>query len=78
MAVSNMQDRFGLKSRTGDVDRQLDDASAESFATSDPIALTQPHDPEELGLRRPIMSPSAWLVVGGGLLGLLALIALRK
>ena len=67
-----------MKSRNDDVDRQLDAASAESFATSDPIALTQPHDPEELGLRRSMMSPSAWLVVGGGLLALIALIALRK
>ena len=78
MSITNLQDKLGSKSKSENVDRQLDDASAESFQTSDPIALAQPHDPEELGLRRPVMSPSAWLVVGGGLLAALALIALRK
>ena len=75
MAITNLQ---GPRSKSDDVERQLDDASAESFPTSDPIALAQPHDPEELGQRRSLMSPSAWLVVGGGLLAALAVIVLQR
>jgi hypothetical protein len=78
MSISNLQDKLGSKSKSDDVQRQLDDAIADSFPTSDPIALAQPHDPEELGLRRSMMTPSTWLIVGGGLLAILALIALRR
>ena len=78
MSITNLQERLGLRSKSEDVERRLDDAVADSFPASDPVALAQPHDPEELGLRRSMMSPTAWLVVGGGLLALLALIALRR
>ena len=78
MSITNLQDKLGFKSKADDVERKLDNAVEDSMAASDPVALTQPHDPEELGLRRPVMSPSAWLIVGGGLLAALALIALRK
>lgn len=61
-----------------DVERRLDGAIEDSFPASDPVALSQPHDREELGLTRATLSPTAWLVLGGGLLALLALIALRK
>ena len=78
MSITNLQDRLGLKSKSDEIDRRLDSAVEDSMATSDPIALTQPHDPEELGVRRSGMPPSAWLVLGGGLLAVLAVIALRK
>ena len=78
MAITNLQDKLGLRSKSEDVERQLDDASAESFPASDPISLAQPHDPEEMGLRRAVMSPTAWLVVGGGLLAVLALVVLQR
>ena len=78
MSITNLQDRLGLKSKSDEIDRRLDSAVEDSMAASDPIALTQPHDPEELGLRRSNMTPSAWLVLGGGLLAVLAVIALRR
>ena len=75
--MSNSHDKLGT-SKADDVERRLDNAIEESFPASDPVSLAQPHDPEELGLLCPIMPPSAWLVVGGGLLAVLALVALRK
>ena len=78
MAISNLQDKPGSKARSDDVERRLDSGVEESFPASDPVALAQPHDRGELGLTRAALSPTAWLVVGGGLLALLALIALRR
>lgn len=69
---------MAISTRSDDVERRLDDAVEDSFPASDPVALSQPHDREELGLTRANLSPTAWLVVGGGLLALLALIALRR
>lgn len=78
MASTTIQDKLGLSGKSADVDRQLDDAGADSFPASDPVSLAQPHDPEELGLSRSAMSMTSMVLVGGGLLALIALIALRR
>jgi hypothetical protein len=78
MAITNIQDSRGSKGKNHDLERRLDDGVEESFPASDPVALAQPHDPEELGLRRPLMSPTAWLVVGGGLLAVLAAVVIAR
>ena len=78
MAITAIQDKLGLSSRSAALDRQLDDAVAESFPASDPVSLAQPHDPAELGQSRSAMSLTSWILVGGGLLALIALIALRR
>ena len=76
--MSDLQDKLGVRSKSADLERRLDEGIEESFPASDPVALAQPHDPEELGLRRAVMTPSTWLIVGGSLLAVLALIALRR
>ena len=58
------------------IDRKLDDAVEDSFPASDPVQLSMPHDREELNLHR--TNSTTWMLVGGGLLALLALIALRR
>ena len=78
MAVTNLQEKLGLKTNNQDLERRLDDGVEESFPASDPVALAQPHDPEELGLKRRLMSPAAWLVVGGALLAGLAVVILQR
>ena len=78
MSITHLHEKLGSKSKADEIERQLDNAIEDSMVASDPVALAQPHDPEELGVRRSLMTPSAWLVVGGGLLAALALIALRK
>lgn len=79
-SVQGIQDSLGLTgdaARQRDVERKLDDAIEDSFSTSDPIALSMPHDAEEMG-RVPVVSPTTMILVGGGLLALIALIALRR
>lgn len=79
-SVQGIQDTLGLTGDTArqrDIDRKLDDAIAESFPTSDPVALAMPHDAEEMG-RAPAVSPATMMLVGGGLLALIAFIALRR
>ena len=78
MALNAIQDKLGLSSRSADVERRLDDAVADSFPASDPVALSQPHDPDELGVPRSGMPFTTWMLVGGGLLAILAVIALRR
>ena len=80
MAFADIQDKLGLTSasRRAQVERQLDDAVADSFPASDPVALAQPHDREELGGSQFTMSTTGWLLLGGGLLAVLALIVLRR
>lgn len=80
MALTAIQDKLGLNSpsRHARVDQQLDDAVADSFPASDPVSLAQPHDRAELGVPHGPMSTTTWLVLGGGLLAVLALIALRR
>ena len=77
MALSALQQTLGSSARRDDVDRKLDQAIEESFPASDPVALAQPHDPEELGQKRTLLSPSTWFILGGGLLAAIAVIALR-
>ena len=77
MALSTLQDKLGLSDRSAHVDRRLDDAIADSFPASDPVALAMPHHPHEVGRTAP-MSLTNWLLVGGGLLAVIALIALRR
>ena len=61
------------------VDRMLDDAIEDSFPASDPVALAMPRDRVETGtLRSAASSGTTWFLVGGGLLALIALLALRR
>lgn len=61
------------------VDRMLDDAVADSFPASDPVALAMPRARvEQNTLRTAAEAPSTWFVLAGGLLAVLALIALRR
>ncbi|HEX2830401.1 MAG TPA: hypothetical protein VHP37_28955 [Burkholderiales bacterium] len=77
-AIEGIQDKLGTTGAAHRaVDRKLDDAVADSFPASDPVALSMPHDREELNLHRTI-SPSTMWLVGGGLLAIIALIALRR
>ena len=82
MADTSPQDSkldLRTKGSTRDVDRKLDEAIEDSFSTSDPVALTMPHDRVESRLPRFDEIPiGAWFLVGGGLLALIALIALRR
>ena len=78
MALTDIQEKLGLSARRADLERQLDDAVAESFPASDPVALAQPHDPLELGVSRTRWSMMHTLLLGGGLLAILAIIALRR
>ena len=80
MATTTMQDisdKLGISNAAQRaVDKRLDDAVEDSFPASDPVQLSMPHDREELNLHR-TNSSTMWLV-GGGLLALLAVIALRR
>jgi hypothetical protein len=75
--MQGIQDKLGMSSKPHEVERKLDDAVADSFPASDPVQLSMPHDREELNLHRE-GSMSTWMLVGGGLLALVALIALRR
>jgi hypothetical protein len=79
-SVPGLQDTLGLTgdaARQRDVERKLDDAIADSFPASDPVALSMPHDAEEMG-RVPALTPTTLMLVGGGLLAVIAFIALRR
>jgi hypothetical protein len=78
MAFETIQEKLGMTTRASDVDRRLDNAVEDSFPASDPVQLAQPHDPVELGVRRPAWSMTGWMILGGGLLALLAVIAMRR
>lgn len=63
---------------TAHVDQMLDEAIAESFPNSDPVALAMPHDRLEpqgnaVGVRKLLGANSHWplLIVGGVILALL-------
>jgi hypothetical protein len=82
MAITTMQgiqDKLGITNHAGhrDVNRKLDNAVEDSFPASDPVQLSMPHDREELNLHKGISSSTMWLV-GGGLLAIIAIIALRR
>ena len=75
--MQGIQDKLGMSNAADRaVDRQLDDAVADSFPASDPVQLSMPHDRQELNLHR--SSSTTWWLVGGGLLAVIALIALRR
>ena len=78
MALSALQDKLGLTTKDQNVERQLDDAVAESFPASDPVSLAQPHDRGELGATGPRFSQTTWFILGGGLLAALAVLILRR
>jgi hypothetical protein len=61
------------------VERMLDDAIEDSFPASDPVALAMPRHRVEAGrLRTAAASPATWFLVGGGLLAVIAILALRR
>ena len=61
------------------VDRMLDNAIEDSFPASDPVALAMPRHRVEAGaLRAAAQSGTTWFLVGGGLLALIAILALRR
>ncbi len=61
------------------VDRMLDDAVEDSVPASDPVALAMPRARVEKGtLQAAAESSNTWFVLAGGLLAVLALIALRR
>ena len=78
MAISALQDKLGLTTKDQNVERQLDDAVADSFPASDPVSLAQPHDRGELGAIGPRFSQTTWFILGGGLLAALAVLILRR
>lgn len=70
---------LSTKNAASRIDRMLDEAIEESFPASDPVAFAMPHARVESGvLRTAASSPTTWLLVGGGLLALIALLALRR
>ena len=77
MALNTLQDKLGLSSRSANLERQLDDAVADSFPASDPVSLAQPHGRREYGAASGT-SFTNWMLIGGGLLAVIALIALRR
>ena len=78
MALSALQDKMGLTTKDQNVERQLDDAVAESFPASDPVSLAQPHDRDELVATGSRFSQTTWFILGGGLLAAIAVIILRR
>jgi LPXTG-motif cell wall-anchored protein len=61
------------------VDRMLDDAVEDSFPASDPVALAMPRQRiEQNPLRAAAESGNTWFLLAGGLLAVIALIALRR
>ena len=70
---------LSTKNATRHVDRMLDDAIEDSFPASDPVALAMPRDRVETGaLRSAAESSTTWFLLGGGLLALIAILALRR
>jgi hypothetical protein len=73
--TSTIQDKLGMTPHA--VESKLDQAVEDSFPASDPVQLSMPHDREELDLHQK-HSPATMMLLGGGLLALIALIALRR
>lgn len=67
------------KAAASRVERKLDDAIEDSFPASDPVALAMPHERVESRFPKLDELPIGTLfLVGGGLLALIAIIALRR
>ena len=82
MAETTPQDhKLDLSTRraANRVERQLDDAIEDSFPASDPVSLSMPHDRVESRLAQ-LGTPSltTMLLLGGGLLAVIAFIAMRR
>jgi hypothetical protein len=80
-STSPEDNKLDLRSKAGarDIERRLDEAIEDSFPASDPVALAMPRNRIEPRLPRIEDIPmSAWFLVGGGLLAVIALIALRR
>jgi hypothetical protein len=76
--IQGISERLGIPTnQPHSVDRKLDNAVEDSFPASDPVQLSMPHDREELNLHHPTPM-TTWMLVGGGLLAVIALIALRR
>ena len=76
--IQGISEKLGIPTKDpADLERRLDNAVEDSFPASDPVQLSMPHDREELNLHRTV-SPTTMMLVGGGLLALIALIALRR
>jgi hypothetical protein len=61
------------------VERMLDDAVEDSFPASDPVSLAMPRNRVEPSLiNSAAESSTTWFLVGGGLLALIAFLALRR
>ena len=70
---------FSTKSAALRVERQLDEAIEDSFAASDPVSFAMPRNRIEPGLLNSAAnSTTTWFLVGGGLLALIAFLALRR
>jgi hypothetical protein len=74
--VQGIQDKLGLSNKANALEDQLDQAVEDSFPASDPVSLSMPHARKELNLHKP-STTTMWLV-GGGLLAIIALVALRR
>jgi hypothetical protein len=74
--MQDIQEKMGLSNKPHSIEQQLDDAVENSFPASDPVSLSMPHHREELNLHSR-SSTTMWLV-GGGLLAIIAIIALRR
>jgi hypothetical protein len=74
--MQDIQEKMGLSNKPHAIEQQLDDAVENSFPASDPVSLSMPHHREELNLHSR-SSTTMWLV-GGGLLAIIAIIALRR
>jgi hypothetical protein len=67
------------KSAANRVDRMLDDAVEDSFPASDPVALAMPRARVEPNTLQAVAeSRNTWFVLAGGLLAVIALIAMRR
>jgi hypothetical protein len=74
--MQGIQDKLGLSGKAHAIEDKLDSAVEDSFPASDPVSLAMPHHREELDLHSKY-STTLWLL-GGGLLAVIALIALRR
>ena len=73
------QDKLGMTTKgRRDVDRKLDEAVEDSFPASDPVSLSHAARPRGAGPAPAMPSRPTMMLVGGGLLALIALIALRR
>lgn len=69
---------FSSKHAANRVERMLDDAVEDSFPASDPVALSMPHDRVESRMPQLGAASIGMLLLGGGLLAAIAIIALRR